>query len=118
MSVKEKLIGSVAVGSILFMMLSIIYKLVDNKPNWLPLALIWSLAWAVGYFVAKTISDLDMGNIKSVEIYILITIVVGIIASFVLGVVCNFSNWIDIALGRITLSLFVSLLVNHKWIKS
>lgn len=111
---KERIISALAIGIFVFISECIISKLFESRDDWLSYSIIWSISWAVGYFISKTITTMDESLWKIIGVDLVIIFFAFIILTFVLGVVCDMTNWGKIV-SDIIASFGMSMIINNKW---
>ncbi len=114
-SLKERIIGALFVGGLFFMMMCVLYKLVDYREDWLSYSAMWSISWAIGHFIAKTIALLENQGIgKLLLLEVIIVFLVVVVMAFIMGVIIELPTWKDIVC-QTCIPLGASLLINNKW---
>lgn len=58
-SLKIRILDALVVALCSFIIFAIIYKEFLIKENWFSFSIIWSISWAVGRFVSKSIDTLE-----------------------------------------------------------
>lgn len=110
-SIKGRIIGSLAVGAIIFIILCIVHKLFNHREDWLLYSTIWALPWAFGYFIANA-KTLKAQKIFKRILYKLVTIfIIFILSAFVFGVLLDLQIW-QYLVSSITISFGFSILWN------
>lgn len=113
-SIKDRIIGSLAVGAIIFIILCVVHKLFNHREDWLFYSAIWAIPWAIGYFISKA-QILKVKKIWKRIIYKLVIIfLVFILTAFVFGVLLNLQIW-QYFVSSITISFGFSILWNGNW---
>lgn len=113
---KKRIFGAVCLGILVFIFECVLNKLFECREDWLSYSLIWSISWAVGYFISKTITTMDERLWKIIGIDLIIIFLASMILAFVLGVVCDMANWGEIV-GNIIASFGISMIIYNKWVR-
>lgn len=113
-SLKYRIIYSMSIGIFLFVLECVLYKLIGNNPEWLSISLLWSIPWAIGVFVSKTLANHIKSLRKVICIEIAIVFVLLILLLFVLGVVFEVAEIIKF-IYFIIMSFSMALLINNDW---
>lgn len=111
---KERIIGALSIGILIFMFECITSKLFKGRDDWLSYSIICSISWAVGYFISKTITTTDESLWKIIFVDLFIIFFAFIILTFVLGVVCDMTNWSKIV-SDIIFSFGMSMIISNEW---
>ena len=96
---------------ILFMVISIDCKLLLQREDWLSYSIIWSICWALGHFVAKSI-DKGIGYFLLVDFVIILGVL--IVVTFIFGVVISLPTWKEIIVKTVV-PFGIALTINNNW---
>ena len=114
-SLKRRIGEALLLVVILFMIMSICYKLLLPREDWLSYSIIWSICCALGHFVAKsiaTIFDKGIGYFLLVDLMIILVAI--IVVTFIFGVVISFPTWKEI-LGKTVVPFGFALVISNNW---
>ena len=114
-SLKRRIGEALLLVVILFMVMSICYKLLLPREDWLSYSIIWSICWALGHFVAKSIATIfDKGIGYFLLVDLVIIFVVLIVVTFIFGVVISLPTWKEF-LGKTVAPFSIALVINSNW---
>ena len=106
-SLKRRIGEALLFAVLLFMLISIDCKLLLQKEDWLSYSIIWSICWALGHFVAKSITMFD----KGIGYFLLVDFV---IILGVLFVVISLPTWKEI-IGKTVVPFGIALAISNNW---
>lgn len=113
-SIKDRIIGLIVVGAIDFVIFSVIYKLFIYREDWLLYSTIWSISWALGYFIAGCKILKAQKIWKRILYKLAIIFIVSILIAFIFGVLLNLPIW-RYWLSNISVAFGASILLNGNW---
>ena len=103
-SLKRRIGEALLLVVILFMVMSICYKLLLPREDWLSYSIIWSICWALGHFVAKSIATIFD---KGIGYFLLVDLVI-------IFVVISLPTWKEF-LGKTVAPFSIALVINSNW---
>lgn len=92
-SLKSRILDALGFALGNFIIFSVIYKLFLIREDWLSFSIIWSISWAVGRFIAKSICTLEKSILYILFSYVLIIVIVFFLEVFILGVLFKTTQW-------------------------
>ncbi len=114
-SLRGRICQTLLLGVVMFMVMSIIYKLLLPREEWLLYSIRYSFCWALGFFTAKSIVFMpDMSNsgiLNFLFIDLMVILAALIVVAFIVGVLISLPTWREILLETVV-PFGTSLVIN------
>ena len=108
-SLKERILAAASIAVISAIILCVFYRLIFYREDWLSYSIVWSISWAIGYFIAKSINTLEKGIwINLIIDSIIIIVVAFFVEAFIIGVPIEYRKEIFI---KIMVPFSISLII-------
>ena len=112
-SLGERIVGAITIGVTTFILLCLLHGIAD-KPYWFSHSVIWSGAWAIGYFVSKTFSNCKCSIRERIGNEVAVILILLMLMNLVLVMICNIQNYAEI-IYRVLFPFGFSLILNNDW---
>ena len=114
---KERIFESILISVVIFMVMSIVGKLLVPREGWLLHSILWSISWGVGHFWGEFFAtELNEGIGRILFIDIVFILIVLIVVTFIIGVVISLPIWKKI-ISETVAPFGIALVLNSIWKK-
>ena len=94
MSILKKFGKAILAGICMFIIMSVMYKLFMNNEKWLLDAIIWSITWFAGHFLARCFTEGEKKNQGMQVVFNVGAIFIAlVISAFICGIILDLPNW-------------------------
>ena len=112
-SFKRRVIKALIYGSVMFMLVSIMSKLVVHEEKWLTITIVSVTFYTIGIFVTKSIKEILAYEYILYENDILLGIFFVVLMTFITGVLLSLENWFSIDIYT-SVSFVITLIFDYR----